>query len=56
MAGGVNRRALFWAALAAGAAAGMEGAAEGQRPMPGQTADSREHPGEKVPPQPEKRS
>lgn len=49
MAGGVNRRTLFRAALAAGAAAGMEGAAEGQQPMPGQTADSRMNPGAKMP-------
>jgi len=45
----VNRRELFKSALIAGAAAALEPAAEAQAPLPGQTADSRMHPGEQSP-------
>ena len=45
----VNRRDLFKSALATAAAAVAPSAAKAQTPLPGQTADSRMHPGEKPP-------
>ncbi len=49
MPSSVNRRSLFRAAVLGGAVAGLEPAAQAQQPLPGQTADSRAHPGESAP-------
>lgn len=49
MPSSVNRRSLFRAALLGGAVAGLEPASQAQQPLPGQTADSRAHPGDTPP-------